>query len=604
MTATHSAGESNLDGCIACLEPIRPGARICPHCGSPQQPRRWHSVSVALKWIGGIVTVVSLLGGLLTLSGYYQDWRERRDSVAEIVAAADWLIRSENYRQAWEMYAKAAAINPSSALVRSGRFELSLLWLRNFRINPKLLDATLNDLTEILYRGLADADADQSATILAHVGYVQSIRKLNNLSIVTDVDALFRQALAASPENAYANAMLARWMLLQRPVTVAAMNAANRLIGKALTEPASRAFVRDLQFSAFSSLTSGYDPEIERTALALLLEASHEMLANDEGLPPKTSRARILDGYGPMGRAEHADALIAALPAEKHLQVYQWLLADDDDSRDTMRQQSTYVRARLNEELGNREQALAHYQTLYGKEIREELAKLVDRGIERLTGQLPARATARSYIDDPVDASHPFQFHLDTLENFEPTRNTTNFEQALAFFATQIEHKPQQLTSLELNLPTTIERVLESVRHGDYLEKIDAYSSGFNRYDHDTARANWIELVLLYARLLAAGNQHERALAQIGDAARAVGLLGDDWRPTQAWLDYEMARLHTLLAARHGSISDRERALTLLQSAVAAGVTDGDRVSWSDIKAEPFTLLGDDDRYRELVRGR
>jgi len=124
MAPTPDAQQNQQALCVACREPIRPDANTCPHCRSSQLPHKWQIISQTLKWIGGIVTIISLVMGIITLSRYYQDWQERRETVDEIVTAAQWLIKTENYQQAWDMYKQAAEINPSSALVRAGRFDL------------------------------------------------------------------------------------------------------------------------------------------------------------------------------------------------------------------------------------------------------------------------------------------------------------------------------------------------------------------------------------------------------------------------------------------------------------------------------------------------
>jgi len=59
--SSEQASETQVSSCVACLEPIRNGARICPHCGASQLPQRWHNFSEVLKWIGGMVTIVSCL---------------------------------------------------------------------------------------------------------------------------------------------------------------------------------------------------------------------------------------------------------------------------------------------------------------------------------------------------------------------------------------------------------------------------------------------------------------------------------------------------------------------------------------------------------------
>ncbi len=604
MASTPDTQEKQQSTCVACLEPIQPGASICPHCSSSQLPHKWQVISQTLKWIGGIVTIISLVGGVITLSRYYLDWQERHDTVAEIVAAADWLIQSENYLQAWKMYQKASEINPSSSLVRNGRFKLSQRWVRSFQVDKSILDATLNSITEILYRGLAEASPEQTATILAHVGYVQVLRKINRLPVFSDVDSLFQQALQADPDNVYANVMYARWMLLAKPMNVEQLQQAAARFERALATTQQRAYVRRLQFLGFSGYTYAFGDEIERSSLITLIRACIDMMQAGEAPPQREARFRILDGYGRRGEARHVEALIIALPGEAHLKAYEWLLAADDDSRSDMNNQSTYVKARLNEQINNREQALEYYRALLETDTRDGLSVLINKGIERLTGKLPERALARNYHDDDVDESNPFQFHLDTLEHFESTSHSENFVQAVEYFEAQITQNPDRLTALAISLPTFIERVRESVRQGDEIKKLNAYTTGFSLWHHDNARHNWLALVLLHSQLLKTGNQYEQALALVGDVLRAINTLDDDWQTAQARLDYEMAVLYAELAKSKNRANDREQALLFLQSAVAKGVTDSQQVSWQTIKGDSFAALANDSRYQELIRGR
>jgi hypothetical protein len=117
-----------------------PATSACVAC-------RWQTISTVLKWIGGAVTVISLLVGVRTLTGIYQDWGERRDAVQELVNAADWLIKTQHYPQAWEMYTEARELSPSAPAVRAGQFELAKLWLRNFAEPGETAGKTLDRLT-------------------------------------------------------------------------------------------------------------------------------------------------------------------------------------------------------------------------------------------------------------------------------------------------------------------------------------------------------------------------------------------------------------------------------------------------------------------------
>lgn len=604
MSADTADRSDQKSSCVACLEPIRAGAGKCPHCGSAQRPQRWHNFGQMLKWIGGIVTIISLIGGVMTLSRYYIDWKERHDAVDEIVAAADWLIRGENYVQAWDMYAQAAELNPSSSEVRDGRFRLALKWLRNFQIGGGRADETLARLTEILYRGLPEANAEDSATILAHIGYIQFLRKINQLPVFTDVEALFEQAFAASDSNVYANVMYARWLTLARPLEVEQLDRVQQHYQRALASGQERDYVRRLQLRSFANFSFSQRDEIEVNSLLKLLRISIDMRKNGEGHPDNKTLQRILDGYGSVGDAKHVEALIAGLPVDDHLEIYQWLLEADNNSRKAMLQQSTYILARLNEEAGNRDQALALYRQLLDIETRDKLTVLIDSGFERITGRPPVRALARNYSDDPVDPANPFQFHLDTLEHFEARLREPNLEQALDYFNRQLEQNPTRLTALRLGLPTFIERVYEWVKHGEEIAKYNSYTSGFNIYNHNNVRNTWIDLVLLNARVLQRFDQREQALAQIADVARPINKLDDEWRLAQARLDFESARLYAELAALNDSDNDRRLSLQFLERAVKKGVAESEQVTWQDIKSKPFDQFANDERYRELVRGR
>ena len=85
MTIDLQEEDNRLTKCVACLEPIKPGAKICPLCRSSQTPHHWQLISLSLKWMGGFVTTISLIVGVITLSRYYLDWQERRNAVIEVV---------------------------------------------------------------------------------------------------------------------------------------------------------------------------------------------------------------------------------------------------------------------------------------------------------------------------------------------------------------------------------------------------------------------------------------------------------------------------------------------------------------------------------------
>ncbi len=366
MVSRQKTNHAEPVSCVACYEMINASATTCPHCGASQSLYRFKALGLALRWLGGVVTIISLVIGGITLNQFYQEWHERQMATAEIVDAADWLIKTENYQQAWQMYEQAATLSPSSVLVRDGRFKLALLWLKNFQVERTLLANTLKEISEILYRGLPDAEKEQAAAILAHIGYVHVIRKLNGLPRIVDVEKLFELALNTSANSAIANSMYARWLLLKKPMTQKTLLRANDLFKQALTSSKQQEFTRRIRLLSLVNYTNGYDSEIELTALQLLLQALTEVREREQMPPALPIRQKILDGYGRMGKADHVENLVMSLPAESHLLTYQWLMQDISDNRESMKGQSTYIIARLNEQIGNTDLAIHQYYRTIG----------------------------------------------------------------------------------------------------------------------------------------------------------------------------------------------------------------------------------------------
>ncbi len=239
----------NVHECVGCKEPIRIGASICRYCGSAQKQSSWSKISNMLKWLGGIVTVISLCIGTVTLSRHYIAWEEKRVAISELVNAAEWLEKSKSYSQAWQVYEEALILSPGLSEIRKGQYQLARRWLRDFKVSNKRADEILNRITVVLYRSVNEADKQELSTILAHIAWVQVIRARYSLAASADVDSLFEQALRADPHNIYANAMGAHWLLRKntREITVADVKSVALMFSLALQGGMEAKYVRQLQ---------------------------------------------------------------------------------------------------------------------------------------------------------------------------------------------------------------------------------------------------------------------------------------------------------------------------------------------------------------------
>jgi len=594
-----------MSQCIACLEPIREGARLCPRCGTAQGTSRWKKVGRCVQWAGGAVTVISLSMGVLTLSGLYGRWREERRAIAEHVAAARWLAETEHYAQAWQMLAEASKLSPSAPDVRRGQFDLALAWLRDFSSEKETAGATLDAMTAVLYRRLADADDDQVATILAHVAWAQTLRARFDLPVFVDVDGLLERALAASPRNVWANAFEGWWLLYRRGAGPDDVSLAQRHFRTAIDDGRERELVRRLQLGSLANLSYGRSDELERAALETLLRTCSEMMRDSEPPPPEDVRYKILDGYGTMGRGDHVEALLPALPPADHLAVNAWLREGlAYDARPRMVTQLRYLEARLVEARGDSADALRRYRELLETEdSTEPLDELVNRGIERLAGEPPERALGRRYRDDPVDSRDPWGFHVDTLLHFDPMYRPPNFDQAVEFLTGAVAKKDSRVPGLLPALEEAEARVRLVVAEGDEHERRGSFTTGYSAGHHELARSNLVRLSVLHGRSLAAVDDLDAAVATLDDAAKLADALEGE-PDVQALAVWELATACALRAERTSAPEDRVRAVQRLREAVEAGAVDHGIATWEDVKGRSFRALVREPGYLELVRGR
>lgn len=593
--------------CIACHELIHLDASLCRFCGTVQKPNRWHTVSKTLKWLGGIITVISLIVGMITLSRYYLDWQERREALANLVEAAEWLMKTQDYPQAWNIYKEALELDPVSAKVRQGQFQLAKQWLRHFNAKKEQTDRLLNEITNTLYQGIRAGSAEEVATTLAHAGWAQVLRKHNNLAVPLDIDLLFQRALSENPKDVYANAMYGYWILLKRGVTVEKLQQAQLKFATALEVNVDRQFVRRLQFNSLREYISGRSDEMEQAALSILLQASASMLKNAEARPSEYSRYDILRAYGSIGSADNVEGVLEVMPAMQHLAVIAWLMEGlsytSGSNRDLY--QIQYVQARLAETLDKPEHALQQYkQLLTAENTSKKLDQLINQGILRLSGKLPARAQIRNYRNDPIDTSDLWHFHTQTLIHFDPQWQTSNFTQALSFFRLQIEQASSKLPDLISFLPIVMQRTLKVVRQGDEISSRNSYTSGFGAFDHENARLNYWHLSLLYTQVLLTENNYDGAIAVLTDLKLFADNLDERWLRKSHYVLYQLAHVYALRAMESGNTQDIEKSLNYLQAVVQVGAVDGDISSWDEIKGDDFQAIKNELRYLEMIKGR
>ena len=362
--------------CIACGELIRPDAKLCPHCRSPQSLDRWKMLGTILKWVGGTTAIISLVIGVIQVNRLFQNWRDRQESVYELVMAAEMQGDTGDYAGAWKFYEQALELEPGSRIARTGQVRLAMRWLRNIEVGRgKSYTDVVIKLLPVLYRGAAAAKGVQSADLFAHIGWANYLRYLEGMRGV-DVDEQFKYALKIDPDNVYAHAMQGIWIVRKHRGELNEVNIseANIHFSAALKTGQEREYVRRVQLSTYYT----YDP----ICAVELIRVVDQMRKNHEAIE-LSKRKEILQIVYLYYLKEMMNRVPSILPPADHLATFLWLTEGIGDSGCPVCLK--LFLARLTEEIGDLPKALSLYRSLRSDSELETsgLKKEVDRGIAR-----------------------------------------------------------------------------------------------------------------------------------------------------------------------------------------------------------------------------
>ncbi len=375
--------------CVGCREPIRPGARVCPHCATVQRPRRWSALGQVLKWMAGVTALACLVLAVAMLGSLYASWRERQAAVTDLVAAARLQGDTGDYAGAWRLLEEALHREPGIAPARELRAVLAMKWLRSLAsADGESFSQTLDLLLPALYVGTVEGDPVSRADGLAHLGWANFLRAREGVRGL-EIEDYYRRALASDPSNVFAHAMWGHWLLWPgNPRTEESERVARAFdhFEAALQTGRARRDVRALQLRALMNYE--LDPQTRLAAVAV----ANEVRIEGGTLAPETARGllRILrraTARRDTGDAEFKRRLDSALPAAELLATYRWMLLGLAQSPAPT---DLYALGELAERSGYQQRALAFYhqsfeQASSARSVRSRAAE----AIERLTGRSP-----------------------------------------------------------------------------------------------------------------------------------------------------------------------------------------------------------------------
>jgi tetratricopeptide (TPR) repeat protein len=597
--------------CVACKQPVHAEATVCPHCRSSQSPARWRTFGTVLKWIAGGTTVISLVVGANSIKALYHGWRDRRETVQELVAAAEMLDDAGDYARAWELLGEALEVDPASRVARGAQYDVAVHWIEDIRaIGPETFTSITDELIPVLYRGVAAASRDElAADRLAHLGWAYALRE-RDLAIGGPVVVHYERAIERDPDNVYAHTFWAQWILHGAPE---GLEEAREHLHTALRAGRDRPFVRKWQLISYLfplEAVRGRLSEAHGEILRDLVRTLDEMRRKGEPRPPAGLVARALACYGV--QAENVHVLDDALDPEEHLATVRWLLADEPEEPS---HPDRLVVAALLERTGNREEALAEYRRLYAEATSTRTEIVVDAGIERLTGEPTERALerrARKYISDPMPAAvDPWTFHAETLSRFDPRYSSENLDQALEWFhggvsTGALEGRAGEVLEL---LDASRRRVKDAFEEHEARRRSQGFTGGYSIGTAMVARENLRSVWEAQGLVALTTGRLDGAIALFEDLLRRlvpeedVGLEEADLAPHRARTHYNLA---CAFSRRSQAEEGPHRAATVstalehLQQAVALGFDD-----WEWLQADSdLEGVRDEPGYAELVRGR
>jgi len=613
MTSQNSLKDDVHNKCIACCESIKAGARICPHCRSPQLPQRLRYLTTSLKFIGAIVTIVSLVLGMASLNGLYRNWKETRQAVAEMVSAAQEMEKIGEYQATWDIYQKALEIDPGYAAIRSGQVRLAMNWLINIRIvNNETFTEIVDKLIPVLYKGISSAQDDQASTILSHIGWAYFL-KGREIPLVVDVEAIYNRAIKLDPDNIHANAMLGHWFLAQK----GDFENSRSHFRIALDNSRDRVWIREMELGALFWRTWNKGAFNKDKAA---LRIANEMRKNNEALPSDYCRRLIMRSYGSGYIGENVEMLLEVLPKDEQLATLQWLTNGLERNRSS-KSQEKYVIARLTEAIGDTSHAIALYREMAKEDFHENLNVRIDEAIKRLTGEITHRMKermSRKYFDDSMKTGdNPWQFHVETLLNFNPGFLSKNMRDALNFFDEQVIEGPIKSRAKEALgiFHKSREHIRLWIEEKESERKRFGYCATYSVSSAMNARFNYYNIWDMLGQIALRSGLVDQAVAELENLLSRLNedkkVLKDygDFKPRVA---FNLACAYSQRAMKHrekerNSLRDKDiqQALKYLEISVNEKNRIGEKVDWQLIKTSAcLTPLRSHEIYKKLIRGR
>ena len=176
---------------------------------SAQTPRKSSPVATALKWIGGVAAVISLLLGLNQFTGVLQTFRVHHKEFTEAMKAGELEQERGDYPAAFDSFKHAVELDPVDRDAQKHQAQAAMLWLENVQTRERSFTDTANLVLPVLDKSLSTAKGQYAADLLAHIGWANFLKSRDGSGSPETIAKSYQEAVKLDPNNPYANAMWA-----------------------------------------------------------------------------------------------------------------------------------------------------------------------------------------------------------------------------------------------------------------------------------------------------------------------------------------------------------------------------------------------------------
>ena len=322
-----------------------------------------------LKWTGGITAVISLMIGSASVYELYTSWNQRKDAVAELIAASEIQLASQDYEGGWLLLRQALKLEPASKAVRRFEIPFAMAWLRNVRVTGGQSFADVVDpLLPVLYRGVTDTRKSVAADVYAHIAWANYLKRRSGNQVV-EIDGHFRKALELDSANLYANLYWGHWTLNPMNRTdygEADIVKARRHFDAALKSGKDTTFVVNVMLAA---LLASNDDAAVRETLGVLSHLRKADIPIPAGILPKI--AKIFEPIAARDRIYGEAKLVEItgyLSPSELRQIFELTVGQLPTKRGWVGTSRRYISGRLAEAEGDLAAALSAYRSLAADE--------------------------------------------------------------------------------------------------------------------------------------------------------------------------------------------------------------------------------------------